>query len=62
MAREINLTEDDVKSLQAKLDGDKSGMTPEQVNFTEHLLRRGTEGMSAPRTAGSVEWTWTYRF
>jgi len=61
MAREITLTADDVAGLEKKLSDERSSMTPEQVTFTEILIKRGKEGQQSVAPT-DVRWTWTYRF
>lgn len=60
MAREINLTEDDIKEMEKEVASKRSSMSSEESNFVDHLLKRAKAGYSA--AGPGIGWTWTYRF
>ncbi len=63
MAREINLTADDLKSLEEELAG--AELYEEQRSFLEILVKRARSGAERSQSLAAAPgwlWTWTYRF
>jgi hypothetical protein len=63
MAREITLTESEMKELDRKLQAEKGRMSGEESQFLETLLNRAKAERSYAESA-SPGWvfSWTYRF
>lgn len=67
MAREINLSAEDLQGLENELAAKRSEMYAEQIQFLETLVKRARAGQSQQASATNfaapgISWTWTYRF
>ena len=61
MTKQISISEDDIKEMEEHLSTKRGGMTNDEENFLEYLLKRAKAGkQSAPAT--DIRWTWTYNF
>lgn len=63
MAREIEITDDDIKAIKKKLDGEKKGMSPEEVDLLGALVAKAeSERGKTPTSDAGWYFRWTYRF
>lgn len=63
MAQEITLTDNDISTLQTKLDKERSSLDPNETKILEGLLARAKEERDQVNTSGpGWLFRWTYRF
>lgn len=62
MTREVSISEDDIKAMEQEVATKRSGMSSEEANFVDYLLKRAKGGQQTAAASPGVAWTWTYRF
>ena len=65
MAREINISSEDLQGLERELGAKRAEMYSEQLQFLETIVKRARAGASQQAVGGvapEISWTWTYRF
>jgi hypothetical protein len=65
MAREINLTDKDLESLETELVAKSAELFEEQAQFLDFLVKRAKAGAGKSKSLAEAPgwtWTWTYKF